>query len=79
MRRKPRIIQIGWTGGKPSRKGERVIEFVAIEVVVVDLNEFIVVVPLSLGLTLRLHRSERGEENTERGLSLPCPGFRSIK
>jgi hypothetical protein len=32
MSRKPRIIQIGWTRGKPSRKGDRPIEFLKFRV-----------------------------------------------
>jgi hypothetical protein len=54
------------------RKGDRLIEFVAIGVVVFDLNKFIAVVLFSRLLTLRLPRSERGEEMPREGfLTLP--------
>ena len=38
MSRKPRIIQIGWTRGKPSRKGDRPIEFLKFRVFIVFVN-----------------------------------------
>jgi hypothetical protein len=60
-------------GSVVRRKCERFSELLAIGVVVVDLNKFIIFSFFSRLLTLRLHRSERGDERPERRLSFTLP------
>ena len=59
-------------------EGMRFTVFVVIGAGATDLNKFIVIVLFSRLLTLRLHRSERGEENPERGASLALPRIQII-
>jgi len=59
-------------------KGERFTEFAAIGLVVFDLNKFITIFSFSWLLTLRPHRYERREENTERELSFTLPRIQTV-
>src|SRR5205823_467888 len=61
MRRKPRIIQIGWTRGKPSRKGDRPIEFLMDRVVIY----FVFIFLLRIGLLncIKCNPVPRGTRN----------------
>ena len=46
MRKKPRIIQTGWTRGKPRRRGDRLIEFLVLHRLFYCLFSFFVEVGL---------------------------------
>ena len=70
---KPRIIQIGWTRGKPRRKGDRSIDFLKLRVVIFFVEAGLLICvfckPVPRGTRNRLEASEKfASLQTDSGL-----------